>query len=352
MALSLPAPRRSRNGLTTPRVRIWLWRCDYVVVTGRAECAKNDRISSRAASVGCPASSIRWAVTTLCGLATTCSKNGGVSWLAALSGSTRPMKRSPRASLVGREPLRPAEPISLEAVSHHGQVLALEALAHRGELLGRDLQPGGIVQRQRRLGQHRCEHRRLEHHRQREIAREAHPDRAHARTAALLVREPRQRPQPLRHRTRLVRGERAELGADARPPEDGRALLHAAAPRRRGRTAKACNGEARIPHPATEASDVRTDARHLGHHDHRRSCAGDVHRLRDAFAGDRAGIEVCERIVVCLRAFRHPRRPFFVDLVDRSSRGRSRAGGPGHSGELEAALAASASARARAIRSN
>ena len=34
--------------------------------------AKNARISSRAATVGCPASSIKWAVTTLCGLATTC----------------------------------------------------------------------------------------------------------------------------------------------------------------------------------------------------------------------------------------------------------------------------------------
>ena len=60
--------------------------------------AKNARISSRAAIVGSPASSIRCAVTTLCGLATTCLKNGGRSGFAALSGSTRATKRSPSAS--------------------------------------------------------------------------------------------------------------------------------------------------------------------------------------------------------------------------------------------------------------
>src|SRR5262249_42598179 len=38
-----------------------------------------------------------WAVTTLWGHATTCSKNGGVLRLAALSGRTRPTKRSPSA---------------------------------------------------------------------------------------------------------------------------------------------------------------------------------------------------------------------------------------------------------------
>ena len=121
---------------------------------------------------------------------------------------------------VGREPLGLAEAISLEAVGHDGQVLALEAFSNRGELVGGDLQPGGVVERQRRLGQDRCEHRGLEHHREREVAREAHPDRADARTAALLVRQPRQRPQPLGHRARLVGGEGAELGADARPPEE------------------------------------------------------------------------------------------------------------------------------------
>jgi hypothetical protein len=62
-------------------------------------CRKNANISSRAAIVGWPASSIRLAVTTLCGVVTWRSKNGARSVFAALSGSTRPMKRSPSASV-------------------------------------------------------------------------------------------------------------------------------------------------------------------------------------------------------------------------------------------------------------
>ena len=59
---------------------------------------KNERISSRAAIFGWPAWSIRWAVTTLRGVGTYFSKNWEVSRLAALSGSTRGMNRSPSAS--------------------------------------------------------------------------------------------------------------------------------------------------------------------------------------------------------------------------------------------------------------
>ncbi len=42
--------------------------------------------------------SMRWAVTTLCGVGTAFLKNGGRSLFAALSGSTRATNRSPRAS--------------------------------------------------------------------------------------------------------------------------------------------------------------------------------------------------------------------------------------------------------------
>src|SRR5690242_18466837 len=59
--------------------------------------AKNARISSRAAVVGWPASSIRCWVTTLCGKGTRAAKNGATSVLAALSGSSRPTNRSPSA---------------------------------------------------------------------------------------------------------------------------------------------------------------------------------------------------------------------------------------------------------------
>ena len=60
--------------------------------------AKNAKISSRAAMVGWPAWSIRCAVTTLWGQATRSAKNGATSVLAALSGRTRPTKRSPSAA--------------------------------------------------------------------------------------------------------------------------------------------------------------------------------------------------------------------------------------------------------------
>src|SRR5437899_7986584 len=57
---------------------------------GTRRRAKKDRISSRAAMVGWPASSIRWAVMTLWGHTTWRAKNGATSVFAALSGSTRP----------------------------------------------------------------------------------------------------------------------------------------------------------------------------------------------------------------------------------------------------------------------
>ena len=44
---------------------------------------------------------------------------------------------------------------------------------------------------------------RLEHQREREVAGEAHPDRADARAAALRMRQPRQRAQPAGRRARL-----------------------------------------------------------------------------------------------------------------------------------------------------
>jgi hypothetical protein len=43
---------------------------------------------------------------------------------------------------------------------------------------------------------------------------------------------------------------------------------------------------------------MRADAGHLGHHDHRRAGAGDVHALGDAVEHDVAVIEVGQRIVL------------------------------------------------------
>ena len=175
--------------------------------------------------------------------------------------------------------------------------------ANRGELVGSDLQAAGVVERQRRLRQDRGEHRRLEHHRQREVAGEAHADRADAATTALLVREPGERAQPHGHRARLAGGERAELGADARAAQRGRALLDArhgaVAAEQRGHV----HGESGVANPAAEAGDVRADAGHLRHHDHRRSAAGHVHHLGDAVECDCACVEVLERVVLVDVAF-------------------------------------------------
>jgi hypothetical protein len=44
-----------------------------------------------------------------------------------------------------------------------------------------------IVERQRRLGEHRRQHRRLEHHGEREVSREAHADGPDAAAATLAV---------------------------------------------------------------------------------------------------------------------------------------------------------------------
>ena len=99
--------------------------------------------------------------------------------------------------LVGGEALGLAERIAREAVGEHGQVLALHARLHGGELVGRDVHAAGLEHRQRRLREHRREHRRLEHHREREVAGEAHADRADAVPAAERMRVRGERAQPV-----------------------------------------------------------------------------------------------------------------------------------------------------------
>ena len=198
---------------------------------------------------------------------------------------------------VGGEALRRAVAVAVEAVGHHGEVLALHAFAHGGQFLRRDVQAGRVVQRQGRLRQHRRQHRWLQHHREREVAGEAHADGADARPAAFLVSQPRQRAQPLRDRARFVGREGTELGAHAGSLEHGDAfvdLRHGAiAPEQRGHV----DAEARIAHPAGEARDLRADAGHLGHHDHRRAPARHVHHLVDSVQHDLAMLEVIERVV-------------------------------------------------------
>jgi hypothetical protein len=94
---------------------------------------------------------------------------------------------------VGGEPLGTADLVSSKSIGEHGQVFPLEPLAHDSELLGCDLETAWVVERERRLRQHRREHRRLEHHGECEIAGETHADRSHTRAAAFLMREPSER---------------------------------------------------------------------------------------------------------------------------------------------------------------
>ena len=199
-------------------------------------------------------------------------------------------------------------PISLKAVGHDGQVFSIQALSHRNQLVGSHFDAGGVVKRKRRLRQDGREHRGLEHHRECEVAGETHPDRANTWTPAFLVRQSSQRPKPRGHWARLVGCQCAELGADARTLEDGRALLDI---RHRTITAEQRRhvyGESCISNPAAEACYLRANARHLSHNDHCRAGASHVDHLRDAVQGNLAGIEVFEQIVLVHVAFRHRSR--------------------------------------------
>jgi hypothetical protein len=171
---------------------------------------KKDRISSRAAMVGWPASSIRWAVTTLWG--------------------------TPRG--------------------------ARRMVRHRCG-----------------LGENRCQQRGLQHHREREVPGEAHADGADSGSAAFQVCKARQRP------------------VDREPS---------------------------VADPAGKACDMRTDARHLGHDDHTRSRAGDVHPLGHAIERDLATGKVLDRIVFFHAAYRHGRCPLSpMDLAGISASSRA-----------------------------
>jgi hypothetical protein len=111
------------------------------------------------------------------------------------------------------------------------------------------------------------------------------------------VREARERPQPLRHRTRLVGRQGAKFGADARPSKDLEAFVgvrHGSVPAEQRRHV---DREPGVAHPAGKARDVRADAGHFAHDDDRRSRAGDVHPSGHALERDLATGEIVQRIV-------------------------------------------------------
>ena len=158
---------------------------------------KNAKISSRAAIVGWPASSIRCAVTTLCGVVTWRSKNGARSVFAALSGSTRPMKRSPSASHRPRSaaPCRTCRPRSDRPCTVRS---SRSSRSRTGlDFVRRDFDAGRIVQRQRRLRSTGASIDGSSIIVSAKFPVKAHPDGADAGTAALAVRKSRQRAEPL-----------------------------------------------------------------------------------------------------------------------------------------------------------
>ena len=105
---------------------------------------------------------------------------------------------------IGREALRHAELVALEAIGQHRQIFALEPFADGLDFVRCDFNACRIVHRQRRLREHRRQHRRFKHHGQREVSGKTHPDGADAGTAALAMRKSRQRPEPRCHGTGLV----------------------------------------------------------------------------------------------------------------------------------------------------
>jgi len=198
--------------------------------------------------------------------------------------------------LIGREALRAAEAVALEAIGEHGQILALHARLHLRELVGRDVHAGRVGHRERRLRENRGEHRGLEHHREGEVAGEAHADRTDALPATERVGVRRERAQPVDDRARLVRREGAKLTAHAglgdhpEPVENGRR------PARIAEQVRHPDREAGVADETRKARHLGRDAGHLGHHDHRRALARDEHELGLAEEAHLPPLEVLERV--------------------------------------------------------
>ena len=171
---------------------------------------------------------------------------------------------------VGGESLAGAPPVVVETIGEDLQSVTLDALAHHRSVLVADLQPGGVVQWQGRMVDHRRDDSRFECHGEREVAGEAQADRAHTGPAALGHCGSGQPSEPDRDRAGAATGEGAELGADAGtaddllPVGDGGERAVDAEQRRQ------VDREPRVSNPARQADDVRADAGHLRHqHDGR-----------------------------------------------------------------------------------
>jgi hypothetical protein len=184
-----------------------------------------------------------------------------------------------------------------EPVGQHGEILGVQSPL-RGDHLGLgDEGAGRVVQRQRRLRHDRCEHGWLEHHPEREVPREAHPDRADARTAAAVVGVRGQLAQPGDHRAGLACGERLELAPDTARPHGLDRQLERRSHAVPAEQARQPDGEPGVPDPASEAGDVWGDPGHLGHHHDRGPGPRHVHGLGLTSEGELLASEIVERVV-------------------------------------------------------
>jgi hypothetical protein len=141
------------------------------------------------------------------------------------------------------------------------------------------------------------------------------------------MRQFRQRPQPLRHRTGLVGGKRAKLGADTGALENRRPLLapgHGAVTAEQRRHVHRKSG---IAHPSAEAGDMGADSGHFGHDDDSGTVAGAVDPLGDVVQRDLANREILKRVVLLHGSIGHTKCFLCDEQGERAGTGAIHAGG-------------------------
>ena len=165
--------------------------------------------------------------------------------------------------------------------------------------------------RERRLAQHGSDRRLVEHHPESEAAGEAHADRTDARSPTFGVHLLREHTQPQRDRRRLVGGERGELLRDARRDHRLKAVADRRLTAGLAEHGREHGGEPFVGESPPEGSDLRADARHLGHHDDAGPRADAEQRVRAPLRGEREAVESVEGVGRRAgRGERHGARPY------------------------------------------
>ena len=196
------------------------------------------------------------------------------------------------------ETLARAEGIAREAHPEH-RAAALHALLDFFEIAVREVQRramrAGDAEGKRGLREDGRHHGFVDHQRQREVPGQAHAERAHAGPAALRVRAPTERAQPLGDRARLAARQHRELAAHA----DARGLRQHVGDReglpRRPEQMRQVDPEAGVGDARREARDRRRDARDLVDHHHARAASARVDGARGAARFERERVKALQR---------------------------------------------------------